>query len=85
VSSGRAGSDQLKAHTRTCGVFGLLFAVLLVSALILIEQSPRFLQLESGILFVAMIFVTATFHPVSDQDFELARLRRHHHDRTAGT
>jgi hypothetical protein len=35
-----AVSDQLKGHTRFCGVAGLLFAALLVVAMPLVKQSP---------------------------------------------
>ncbi len=40
VSDVGAVSDQLKGHTRACGVAGLLFAALLVVALPLVKQSP---------------------------------------------
>ena len=48
MSSGEDGSDLLKAHTRICGVSGLVFAVLLVVALILVRQTPGLAEPESA-------------------------------------
>ena len=43
-----AVSDQLKGHTRVCGVAGLLFAALLAIALPLVKQSPGLDELGNG-------------------------------------
>jgi hypothetical protein len=57
------------------------FSVLLIVELVLVRHSPGVAELGSAILVVIMVLSWGPGWPT----FELARFRRHHHERTACT